>query len=148
VNAICALLLTHHALQTLYSQRSRVYLFQSAICDQALLATLSRLECGGCDHVYLAQSAICDQALLATLSHFCVNVKGLTEPRNKRSLEDIIYNLKRCGYEVKFQVLNSSDFDLPQDRDRLFIVGIINDIEKGCRERLSAFTRPKRCTIW
>lgn len=57
------------------------------------------------------------------------NVKGLTEPRNKQSLEYIIHNLKKCGYEVKFQVLNSYDFGLPQDRDRVFIVGIRNDIE-------------------
>lgn len=67
------------------------------------------------------------------------NVKGLTEPRNRQSLEDIIYNLKKCGYEVKFQVLNSYDFGLPQDRDRVFIVGIRNDIEN--RESF-AFPKP------
>lgn len=67
------------------------------------------------------------------------NVKGLTEPRNRRSLEDIIYNLKRCGYEVKFQVLNSYDFGLPQDRDRVFIVGIRNDIEN---RKSFAFPKP------
>jgi DNA (cytosine-5)-methyltransferase 1 len=67
------------------------------------------------------------------------NVKGLTEPRNRRSLEDIIYNLKKCGYAVKFQVLNSYDFGLPQDRDRVFIVGIRNDIEN--RESF-AFPKP------
>jgi DNA (cytosine-5)-methyltransferase 1 len=57
------------------------------------------------------------------------NVKGLTEPRNQDSLEYIINNLKRCGYQVKFQVLNSYDFGLPQDRDRVFIVGIRKDLE-------------------
>ncbi|MFH7028763.1 MAG: DNA cytosine methyltransferase [Heteroscytonema crispum UTEX LB 1556] len=33
------------------------------------------------------------------------------------------------GYVVKYQVLNSYDFGLPQDRDRIFIVGIRNDID-------------------
>lgn len=58
------------------------------------------------------------------------NVKGLTEPRNRKSLEYILNNLTACGYVIKYQVLNSYDFGLPQDRDRIFIVGIRNDIEK------------------
>lgn len=57
------------------------------------------------------------------------NVKGLTEPRNRPSLQYIIDNLTVSGYVIKYQVLNSSDFGLPQDRDRIFIVGIRNDIE-------------------
>ncbi len=57
------------------------------------------------------------------------NVKGLTEPRNRKSLEYILNHLTEAGYVVKYQVLNSYDFGLPQDRDRIFIVGIKNDIE-------------------
>jgi DNA (cytosine-5)-methyltransferase 1 len=57
------------------------------------------------------------------------NVKGLTEPRNRNSLEYILDNLTSSGYVVKYQVLNSYDFGLPQDRDRIFIVGIRNDID-------------------
>lgn len=56
------------------------------------------------------------------------NVKGLTEPRNRQSLEYIIDNLTEAGYIVKYQVLNSYDFGLPQDRDRVFIVGISNNL--------------------
>lgn len=59
------------------------------------------------------------------------NVKGLTEPRNRESLEYIIDNLNKCGYVVKYQVLNSYDFGLPQDRDRVFIVGIRNDLKNS-----------------
>jgi DNA (cytosine-5)-methyltransferase 1 len=66
------------------------------------------------------------------------NVKGLTEPRNIESLKYIIDNLTSSGYVVKYEVLNSYDFGLPQDRDRLFIVGIRNDLER-CWE----FTFPK-----
>ncbi|WP_414623910.1 DNA cytosine methyltransferase [Calothrix sp. CCY 0018] len=57
------------------------------------------------------------------------NVKGLMEPRNKGSLNYIISNLTTLGYVVKSQVLNSYDFGLPQDRDRIFIVGIRNDLD-------------------
>lgn len=57
------------------------------------------------------------------------NVKGLTEPRNRQSLEYIIENLRNNGYVVKYQILNSYDFGVPQDRDRIFIVGIRNDLE-------------------
>jgi DNA (cytosine-5)-methyltransferase 1 len=57
------------------------------------------------------------------------NVKGLTEPRNRKSLEYIIDSLANNGYVVKYQVLNSYDFGVPQDRDRIFIVGIRNDLE-------------------
>ncbi|MFM6277219.1 MAG: DNA cytosine methyltransferase, partial [Dolichospermum sp.] len=41
------------------------------------------------------------------------NVKGLTEPRNRPSLEYILDNLTSSGYVVKYQVLNSYDFGLP-----------------------------------
>ena len=58
------------------------------------------------------------------------NVKGLTEPRNIESLKYIIDNLTSSGYVVKYEVLNSYDFGLPQDRDRMFIVGIRNDLER------------------
>jgi DNA (cytosine-5)-methyltransferase 1 len=56
------------------------------------------------------------------------NVKGLTEPRNQISFNWIINNLRNAGYIVKYQVLNSYDFGLPQDRDRIFIVGIRQDL--------------------
>ena len=51
------------------------------------------------------------------------NVKGLYDPRNKGSLDLIISEFKKCGYDVFHKVLNAYDFGLPQNRDRLFIVG-------------------------
>ncbi|BAZ66036.1 DNA-cytosine methyltransferase [Fischerella sp. NIES-4106] len=66
------------------------------------------------------------------------NVKGLTEPRNRTSLEYILNHLTEAGYVVKYQVLNSYDFGLPQDRDRIFIVGIRSE-----RENCWGFTFPK-----
>ncbi len=51
------------------------------------------------------------------------NVKGLYDPRNRSSLDLIISEFKKCGYDVFHKVLNAFDFGLPQNRDRLFIVG-------------------------
>lgn len=70
------------------------------------------------------------------------NVKGLTEPRNQDSLHYIITNLEKSGYIVKYNVLNSYDFGLSQDRDRVFIVGIRNDLEKA-----NQFTFPQPLDI-
>lgn len=59
------------------------------------------------------------------------NVKGLTEPRHRNSFEYITKTLTNLGYKVKAKVLNSYDFGLSQDRDRIFIVGVRSDIEGG-----------------
>ncbi|HIK49541.1 MAG TPA: DNA cytosine methyltransferase [Oscillatoriales cyanobacterium M59_W2019_021] len=59
------------------------------------------------------------------------NVKGLAEPRNRQSLNYIFGHLHEAGYVVHARVLNSYDFGLPQDRDRIFIVGIRKDLENS-----------------
>jgi DNA (cytosine-5)-methyltransferase 1 len=56
------------------------------------------------------------------------NVKGLAFPKNKPNLDLIISYLEDAGYQVKWQVLNAYDFGLPQNRDRVFLVGIRNDL--------------------
>ena len=55
---------------------------------------------------------------------FFENVKGLYDPRNKESLNLIISEFEKCGYDVFHKLLNAYDFGLPQNRDRIFIVGI------------------------
>jgi len=57
------------------------------------------------------------------------NVKGLIDPRNKANLELIIESFEALGYKVKYQLLNSYDFGLPQNRDRIFIVGIKKELK-------------------
>ena len=52
------------------------------------------------------------------------NVKGLYDNRNKSSLNLILNEFKKCGYDIFHKLLNAYDFGLPQNRDRLFIVGI------------------------
>jgi DNA (cytosine-5)-methyltransferase 1 len=57
------------------------------------------------------------------------NVKGLADPRNKDNLELIISEFREIGYTVHFKVLNAFDYGLPQSRERIFIVGIRNDLD-------------------
>lgn len=53
------------------------------------------------------------------------NVKGLTIGKHKKFLEEIIYELKKCGYSINlpWKVLNAKDFSVPQSRERLFLIG-------------------------
>ncbi|KDR58532.1 DNA cytosine methyltransferase [Limnospira platensis] len=65
------------------------------------------------------------------LAFILENVKGLTDPRHRPQFESILESLSAANYHLKWQVLNASDFGLPQDRDRVFIVGIRRDINQG-----------------
>lgn len=56
------------------------------------------------------------------------NVKGLADPRNKESLDFLISEFEKLGYKVKKKVLNSYDFGVPQNRERIYIVGTRNGL--------------------
>lgn len=56
------------------------------------------------------------------------NVPGLLNSNNKNSFDVILSELTKAGYVVKYKILNASDFGLPQNRERVFIVGIRNNI--------------------
>jgi DNA (cytosine-5)-methyltransferase 1 len=58
------------------------------------------------------------------------NVKWLADPRNKDNLELIIKSFEDLDYIVKYKVLNAFDFWLPQNRERVFIVGVQKFISK------------------
>jgi len=51
------------------------------------------------------------------------NVKGLLNHDGGRTFETILKTLDELGYDVEWQVLNSKDFGVPQNRERVFIVG-------------------------
>ena len=54
---------------------------------------------------------------------FLENVKGLLNHENGITFEIIISTLDGLGYNVEWQVLNSKDFGVPQNRERVFIIG-------------------------
>jgi DNA (cytosine-5)-methyltransferase 1 len=54
------------------------------------------------------------------------NVKGLKSHNNGTTLKIIIETLQNLGYKVKWQVLSSLQFGLPQARERWYCVGFKN----------------------
>jgi DNA (cytosine-5)-methyltransferase 1 len=67
------------------------------------------------------------------------NVRGLASPKNRDNLELIFKSLESANYVVDWKVLNAYDFGLPQNRERVFIVGMRQDIE---REKRFEFPEP------
>lgn len=53
------------------------------------------------------------------------NVKGLTVGKHRKFLEEIIQEFKDAGYDVleDWRVLNAYEYGVPQDRQRLFLLG-------------------------
>ena len=53
------------------------------------------------------------------------NVKGLTVGKHKRFLDELIRAFRAVGYQVQlpWRVLNARSYGVPQDRQRLFLLG-------------------------
>ncbi len=54
---------------------------------------------------------------------FLENVKHLVYHDKKRTLATIIQHLEELGYVVSKKILNASDFGVPQNRERIIIIG-------------------------
>lgn len=59
---------------------------------------------------------------------FCENVKGLAIHDKGRTFEIICQTFKDIGYKVFHKILNSKDFGVPQNRERIYIVAFRKDI--------------------
>ena len=57
------------------------------------------------------------------------NVKGLTNHNKGETLKSIVQLLSEAGYNVCYKVLKSNDYGLPQKRERIYFVGIRNDLK-------------------
>ena len=56
------------------------------------------------------------------------NVSGMLASRHREALNNIKTLFQRAGYNLHFSLLNAHDFLVPQDRKRVFFVGIRKDI--------------------
>jgi DNA (cytosine-5)-methyltransferase 1 len=56
------------------------------------------------------------------------NVKGLVSHDKGKTLDTIVKTLNDIGYRVDFEIVNSKYFGVPQNRERIFIVGIREDL--------------------
>ena len=59
------------------------------------------------------------------------NVKNLVGKRFKKEFEIVLTSLEQAGYNNYWKVLNAKDFGVPQQRERVFIISIRKDLDKG-----------------
>ena len=59
------------------------------------------------------------------------NVKGLTTGKMKETFKIILSELNRIGYDVRYSVLNSKDYGIPQTRERLWIFGYLGTLPES-----------------
>lgn len=64
---------------------------------------------------------------------FLENVRGLLNHDKGRTFGTILQTLDGLGYNVEWQVLNSKDFGVPQNRERVFIIG---HLRGECRRKV------------
>lgn len=69
------------------------------------------------------------------------NVSGMLLPRHKEALKNIKEMFMEAGYELSFKLLNASDYHVPQDRKRVFFIGIRKDL--GFKFEFPNITYPK-----
>ena len=56
------------------------------------------------------------------------NVKGVLSSNGGRDFAYILNQMAEAGYSLWWQVLNAKDFGVPQNRERIFVVGTRSDI--------------------
>ena len=59
------------------------------------------------------------------------NVKALTSTKFKNEFATVLSSLEEAGYNNYWSVLNSKDYGIPQNRERVFIVSIRKDADEG-----------------
>lgn len=57
------------------------------------------------------------------------NVSGMLLDRHKEALKNIKVMFEKAGYDLSFKMLNAADFDVPQDRKRVFFIGMRRDLK-------------------
>ena len=51
------------------------------------------------------------------------NVKGLLDEKFKDVFENFLAELDEIGYDVKYRLLDAVDYEVPQNRERVFLIG-------------------------
>lgn len=57
------------------------------------------------------------------------NVKGLLTMGGGKIIDAIVQAFSECGYDVRYKLLNAKDYGVPEDRERVIIVGFRKDLE-------------------
>ena len=59
------------------------------------------------------------------------NVSGMLADIHRDAVQNIIKDFENAGYNISVTLVNASDYGVPQDRKRVFYVGIRKDLEKS-----------------
>ena len=76
--------------------------------------------------LFMDVARICEEHKPSVI--FCENVKGLVIHDKGRTFKIICKTFEDLGYKVFHKVLNSKNFGVPQNRERIYIVAFRNDI--------------------
>jgi len=77
------------------------------------------------------------------------NVSGILFPKNQRAFSNILDGFCKLGYNVSFGLLNANDFGVPQDRERVIIVGYRSDTKLHFEAPQTVLKRPTlKDAIW
>ena len=72
---------------------------------------------------------------------FLENVKGLKSHNKGQTFQIIENTLNELGYNIHVQVLNAKDFGIPQNRERIYIVGFRENVDFSFPKPLLVKTR-------
>ncbi len=61
------------------------------------------------------------------------NVSGILHPRHAEAFRNIIKSFEDAGYVISWKLLNANDYDVPEDRLRVIIVGYHKRLKKKFR---------------
>lgn len=70
------------------------------------------------------------------------NVKNLLSKKHRHNFDAYLKTMESLGYTNYYQVLNAKDYEIPQNRERVFTISIRNDIDTGY-----AFPRPQELKL-
>ena len=61
------------------------------------------------------------------------NVSGMLSSTHAKSLEFLISEFHKLGYNFTYKLLNAYDYGVPEDRKRVFFIGYHKKLGKGIR---------------
>lgn len=80
---------------------------------------------------------------LQPMAFMIENVKGLTNHEKGSTFQTVLQNLNKDNdYEITYKILNAYDYEVPQKRERVFIVGIKKTHIEAMGDRWRAYTHP------
>lgn len=68
------------------------------------------------------------------------NVSGMLAKRHSDAVRGFMMLFDEAGYDVNLKMLNANDFDVPEDRDRVFYIGFRKDLN------IKDFEYPRSCS--